>query len=245
MNSSRIYFENVSFTYPRRKSLENSFVNGILKFTKVKKKLPDPDFALKQLSFAIHSGEVIGVIGRNGAGKSTLLKLLSGIYFPSQGKVEIIGKIAPLIELGAGFSPDFSARENIEMYATLLGNRYETVKESVPEIMAWAELESYTDTPIRKFSTGMTGRVAFSAATHFSSEIVLIDEILSVGDEKFRNKSQERIEKILSSGAIVLVVSHDLETIRKLAPRSLVLMDGRIIYDGPTKNAIECYLGQE
>jgi ABC-2 type transport system ATP-binding protein len=245
MNNSEITFENVSFKYPKQKSLENSLANLVKKIFKSKSKLSDPDFALMQLNFTIRSGEVVGVIGRNGAGKSTLLKLLSGIYIPTSGSARVVGRISPLIELGAGFSPDFSARENIEMYATLLGNHLDQVRQGIPEIMAWAELSEYTDTPIRKFSTGMTGRVAFSAATHFKSEIVLIDEILSVGDEKFRTKSQERIAKILNSGAIVLVVSHDMETVRELAPRSIVIKKGRIVFDGPTDQAIKIYKDQD
>jgi ABC-type polysaccharide/polyol phosphate transport system ATPase subunit len=182
------------------------------------------------------------LVGGNGAGKSTLLKLISGIYYPTSGSIKIKGKIAPLIELGAGFSLDFSARENIELYGAILGNSLKSVRNNLEEILDWAELTSYADVPLRMFSTGMISRIAFATATQFHSEIVIMDEILSVGDEKFRRKSEKRIQRILNSGATVILVSHELDQVSRLTDRTIVLANGQIIFDGKSDDGIQYYL---
>ncbi len=236
-------FKNVSFDYGNSGVVKSSiFVNLRTRIIQKSKRKQREKFILSEINLSIKQGEIVGVIGRNGAGKSTFLKMSSGILFPTVGEVRNNGKIAPMIELGAGFSMDFSARENILVYGCLMGNTRKEVLAKTDEILEWAELADFGDAPMRTFSTGMIGRVAFSAATAFTADLILIDEVLSVGDETFRSKSQIRVNTLLNSGAAVILVSHDLETIRKFASRVIVLEKGKIIFDGDSDLAISKYL---
>lgn len=236
-------FKNVSFDYGDTGVVKKSiFANLRAKMTQKPKRKQREKFILSEINLTIKHGEIVGVIGRNGAGKSTFLKMSSGILFPTIGEVRNTGKVAPMIELGAGFSMDFSARENILVYGCLMGNTRKEVLAKTEEILEWAELADFGDVPMRTFSTGMIGRVAFSAATAFTADLILIDEVLSVGDETFRNKSQIRVDTLLKSGAAVILVSHDLETIRKFSSRVIVLEKGKILFDGDSDLAISKYL---
>ena len=236
-------FSNVSFSYGKTGNGKRSIISfAKTRFLKRDERKQRERFLLSGINLTIEHGEIIGVIGRNGAGKSTFLKISAGILFPSAGNVFNRGKIAPIIELGAGFSMDFSARENILVYGCLMGNSRREVLNKMDGILEWAELSDLGDVPMRTFSTGMAGRIAFSAATAFESDLILIDEVLSVGDESFRKKSQERVDLLLNSGAAVILVSHDLETIRKFTSRVILLENGKILFDGNTEIAIKKYL---
>lgn len=241
MTQPIVVFDHVDFAYSEnyeRRSIFRSFQRNKEQIQNVHV----TNFHSTDINLEIYPGEVIGVIGRNGSGKSTFLKLCAKILFPNSGVVQVRGKISPMIELGAGFSMDFSAEENIRMYACLMGNRLSEVNSNIESIIKWAEIEGRETDPLRTYSTGMIGRVAFSTATAFNADLVLIDEVLSVGDESFRNKSEDRVKKIMTSGAAILLVSHDMNTIRRFTNRILFFKNGRLIYDGDPDTGINLYL---
>jgi ABC-type polysaccharide/polyol phosphate transport system ATPase subunit len=239
MTEPVLRFENVSFSYGTAIT-KTSIIRGRDRGLNVSPHVNN--FNVTEVNLKISRGEIVGVIGRNGSGKSTFLKLSSQILLPTTGQITLAGKVSPMIELGAGFSMDFSARENIQMYAALMGNRLSSIRMKMADIIQWAEIEGRDLDPMRTFSTGMIGRVAFSTATSFDSDLILIDEVLSVGDESFRNKSEQRVKQIMSSGAAVVLVSHDMETIRKFASRVLYFSNGCLLFDGDPEIAIEKYM---
>ncbi len=243
MKRNVLNFMNVDFCYEEGVGEKGHVTDYlVLRFQKNRKRTKQKRFVLNNLNFSVNTGEIVGVLGGNGAGKSTLLKLAAGILFPTAGEIHHSKIIAPIIELGTGFSPDFSARENIQLYGCVLGNGRKVVRDAIPSIAAWAGIEDVVDQPMRKFSTGMVSKTAFSTATHFPANLVLIDEVLSVGDVNFRKKSELRMNKILNSGAGVLFVSHDLDAVRNLTHRTLVLHEGQIIFDGDPILAVDKYL---
>lgn len=197
--------------------------------------------ALRGISFDLPRGETWGIIGPNGSGKSTLLKLITGIYRPDHGRIEVRGKVASLIELGAGFHPDFSGRENVVLNGIVLGMSKKEILARFDEIVAFAELAEFIDEPVRTYSTGMYMRLAFSIAVHVDPEILLLDEILSVGDEAFSWKCRERIRSFQERGKTLLVVSHDLGAIEGYASRVLRFEEGRIVDQGPPADVIARY----
>jgi lipopolysaccharide transport system ATP-binding protein len=197
--------------------------------------------ALKGVSFELPRGETWGVIGPNGSGKSTLLKLITGIYHPDRGRIETRGKVASLIELGAGFHPDFSGRENVVLNGIVLGMSKKEIFGRFDSIVAFAELEEFIDEPVRTYSTGMYMRLAFSIAAHVDPEILLLDEILSVGDEAFRRKCSERIRAFQESGKTLLMVSHDLGAIEHYASHVLRFDEGRVVDRGAPAAVIARY----
>ena len=199
-------------------------------------------FALNGVSFDIARGETVSVIGRNGAGKSTLLKVVARVLPPTSGRVIVRGHVAPMIELGAGFNPELTGAENIVMYGTLLGRTPKEMRGRIEAIADWAGLTEHMDIPIRAYSSGMTARLAFATATDVTPDLLLIDEILSVGDEDFRDKSKARTEEMMNSGCAVLLVSHDLETVRKMSSRAIYLEHGRPKAFGSPDEVIETYL---
>lgn len=200
-------------------------------------------FALNGVSFDIARGETVSVIGRNGAGKSTLLKVVARVLPPTSGRVIVRGHVAPMIELGAGFNPELTGAENIVMYGTLLGRTPKEMRGRIEAIADWAGLSEHMDIPIRAYSSGMTARLAFATATDVTPDLLLIDEILSVGDEDFRDKSKARTEEMMNSGCAVLLVSHDLETVRKMSSRAIYLEHGRPKAFGSPDEVIQTYLG--
>ena len=201
--------------------------------------------ALKSLSFSVEKGETLAIIGKNGAGKSTLLKLLAHIVPPTKGQLKITGTIAPMIELGAGFNPELTGRENIVYYSALLGRDIKKVKERVNQIADWAGVADHLDYQLRTFSSGMIARLAFATATDEVPDLLLIDEVLSVGDAEFAKKSRTRMQKIINSGATVILVSHDLETVAELANRVLWLEHGELKMIGEPKDVIAAYQNSE
>ena len=199
-------------------------------------------FALTEISLDIARGETVSVIGRNGAGKSTLLKVIARVLPPTQGRVIVRGHVAPMIELGAGFNPELTAAENIVLYGTLLGRTPKVMRSRIEAIADWAGLTEHLDIPIRAYSSGMTARLAFATATDVTPDLLLIDEILSVGDADFQEKSSARTLEMMNSGCAVLLVSHDLETVRKMSSRVIYLSGGAQRLSGDPKEVIEAYL---
>lgn len=199
-------------------------------------------WALKDVNFEIRRGEAVGIIGRNGAGKSTLLKVLSRITEPSTGRVTINGRVASLLEVGTGFHPELTGRENIYLNGTILGMTRKEIKKKFDEIVAFAEVEKYLDTPVKRYSSGMYVRLAFAVAAHLEPEILVIDEVLAVGDAKFQKKCLGKMGEVAKEGRTVLYVSHQMDMIRDLCRRCLLINEGSILADGNSDEIVEEYL---
>jgi len=199
-------------------------------------------WALQDVSFEVQEGEVIGVIGRNGAGKSTLLKILSRITDPSLGRVRLGGRVASLLEVGTGFHPELTGRENIFLNGAILGMSRAEIRKKLDEIIAFAEIERFLDTPVKRYSSGMYVRLAFAVAAHLEPEILVVDEVLAVGDADFQKKCLGKMSEVSRGGRTVLFVSHNMAAIRSLTSRGIVLSAGRLEFDGPSSSAIERYV---
>lgn len=205
----------------------------------VQRKPLTTDFhALDGVSFAIAQGEAVALLGFNGSGKSTMLKLISGVLSPDEGEVRARGRVAGLIEVGAGFHPDLSGRENIYLNAAILGMNKKETEDRFDEIVAFSEIEKFIDTEVKHYSSGMFLRLAFSVAIHTEVDILLIDEILSVGDEPFQRKCLARIRELHDDGKTLVVVSHDLDMVSDLCDRGILLRDGKVAFDGDSKEAV-------
>jgi lipopolysaccharide transport system ATP-binding protein len=198
-------------------------------------------WALRDISFEVREGEVLGIVGRNGAGKTTLLKILSRITRPTTGFVELRGRVGSLLEVGTGFHPELTGRENIYMNGAILGMRKSEIDRKFDEIVAFAEVEKFIDTPVKRYSSGMAVRLAFAVAAHLEPEILLVDEVLAVGDARFQKKCLSKMEDVGQRGRTVLFVSHNMPTINRLCPRSL-LIDGVLLMDGPSPEIVSAYL---
>ena len=199
-------------------------------------------WALKDVSFQIKRGEVVGVIGKNGAGKTTLLKILSRITEPTEGQAEIYGRVGSLLEVGTGFHPELTGRENIFLNGAILGMKKAEIERKFDEIVDFAEIEKFLDTPVKHYSSGMYVRLAFSVAAHLEPEILLVDEVLAVGDAQFQRKCLGKMDEVATAGRTVLFVSHNLAAVQKLCPLSLLLDNGKIISYGETQLVLEKYL---
>lgn len=199
-------------------------------------------WALRDISFEVRQGEVLGVIGRNGAGKSTLLKILSRVTAPTTGECRVKGRIASLLEVGTGFHPELTGRENIFLNGTILGMTKAEIQRKFDEIVSFSEVETYIDTPVKRYSSGMYVRLAFAVAAHLEPEILIIDEVLAVGDAAFQKKCLGKVGDITGKGRTVLFVSHNMSAVSNICERCLVLDEGRISYSGPAKDAIEHYI---
>lgn len=198
-----------------------------------RKKAPRNEFwGLKDITFTLQKGDRVGILGLNGAGKSTLLKVIAGVYRPTEGIVKKTGKLAPLLELGAGFEKEYTARENIFLYGAELGYSKAFIQEKFDEIIEFAELEEFLDVPIKNFSSGMKSRLGFAMCTAVEPDILILDEVLSVGDAKFRKKSEKKITDMFDSGVSVLFVSHSLEQVRRICNKAMILDHGRMIAYG-------------
>jgi ABC-2 type transport system ATP-binding protein/lipopolysaccharide transport system ATP-binding protein len=200
-------------------------------------------WALRHVNLEIRHGEIFGVVGRNGAGKSTLLKVISRVLAPTTGRVWIKGRVAPLLELGAGFHPELTGRENIFLNGTLLGHPRREIEARLDEIIDFAELGAFMDAPLRTYSSGMVGRLGFAVATSWQPEILILDEVMSVGDEAFRQKCRLRMESFRKAGATTLLVTHDMETVRSLCSRAAWLERGEVRRDGPADEVVAAYRG--
>lgn len=199
--------------------------------------------ALRDVSFKVHKGERVGIIGHNGAGKSTLLKLLSRVTAPTSGRISHNGRIASLLEVGTGFHPELTGRENVYLNGAILGMTKAEIDTKFDDIVAFAEMEKFIDTPVKRYSSGMYVKLAFAVAAHLDSEILVMDEVLAVGDMKFQEKCLSKMENVSKNdGKTVLYVSHNMNTIRELCSRCIVLDHGRVIYDGDVEQAVSIYM---
>lgn len=225
----RLYKENVD-------NLKELFIK------KIKHEISyDELWALKNIDFTIQRGEAVGLIGRNGSGKSTLLKTVAGVLKPTKGTVRIHGTVAPMIELGAGFDMDLTARENIFLNGAILGYDKEMLKENVGRIIEFSELGDFIDVPIKNFSSGMFARLGFAIATIETPDILIVDEILSVGDYQFQQKCQRRIEEMLASGTTLLFVSHSMDQVKQICSRAILLNYGDMLLDDTVDKVSEYY----
>ncbi len=195
-------------------------------------------WALRDIDMTIRHGELVGLMGHNGAGKSVLLKILSRITSPTEGYALIQGKVGSMLEVGAGFHPEFTGRENLHLVGATLGMELGEIRDKFDAIVDFAEVEEMLDTPVKRYSSGMYVRLAFSVAAHLNANIMLFDEVIAVGDTNFREKCLERIRGMTDEGRTVIFVSHSLETIRDLCPRTIVLDHGHITHDGPTRDIL-------
>ncbi|CAN2174175.1 TagH ABC-type polysaccharide/polyol phosphate transport system, ATPase component [Candidatus Nanopelagicaceae bacterium] len=231
---------NVSLTYRvlknKSSSLKELFRDVIRRKVRIQNYV-----ALKDVSFTVDSGEVVAIIGKNGAGKSTLLKILAQVLPPTTGNVKVKGSIAPMIELGAGFHPEMTGTENVLFYSTLMGRDMNRTKSRTAAIGEWAGVTDHMDFPLRTFSSGMEARLAFATATDETADVLLIDEVLSVGDTDFQLKSGARMNELINKGAAVVLVSHDLSTVRRLAQKAIWLENGVVKMSGPTEQVVSAY----
>jgi lipopolysaccharide transport system ATP-binding protein len=199
-------------------------------------------WALKDVSFEVEPGEVVGIIGRNGTGKSTLLKILSQITLPTTGSVELHGRVSSLLEVGTGFHPELTGRENIYLSGSILGMKRREIDEKFDDIIKFAEVEKFLDTPAKRYSSGMYVRLAFAVAAHLEPEILLVDEVLAVGDASFQKKCLSKMQSVGEEGRTVLFVSHNMQAITRLCPRTILLDAGSVIHDGPSPQVVNTYL---
>lgn len=231
-----IVFENVTKEYTLYKSDADRFKALFLKPRNAKKHL-----ALKDVSLSIRQGESVGIIGDNGAGKSTMLKMITGVTFPTEGKVDVKGKVAALLELTAGFSLEMTGRENIYLKGYILGLKDEEISKIEEDIIEFAQLGDYIDQPVRTYSSGMKMRLGFAINVNIDPDIMVIDEALSVGDKSFKKKCKNKIAEIIKSGKTVLYVSHSMEGVREICPRAIYLKKGKVVFDGDVNDALALY----
>ena len=215
----------------------------ISRFRRKEKRQNDDFYALSDVSFTLHPGDRVGILGLNGAGKSTLLKAIAGVYKPTEGYVKRKGKIAPLLELGAGFDKEYTARENIYLYGAVLGYTKEFIDSKFDEIIRFAELEKFVDVPVKNYSSGMKSRLGFAICTAVNPEILILDEVLSVGDARFRKKSEARVMEMFEGNVTVLFVSHSLEQVKRICNKALILDHGVLTDFGDIDEIAEIYEG--
>lgn len=240
MNETIIEVKDVSMHFNLMVERVDSIKEYVIKL--LKGNLLYNDFvALSHVSFNVKKGEIIGLIGLNGAGKSTLLKIIAGVLKPTSGEVTVKGSIAPLIEVGAGFDPELTARENIYLNGAILGHDRKFMDSKFDEIIDFAELRNFVDVPVKNFSSGMYARLGFAIATMVQPDILIVDEVLSVGDYKFQKKCEDRIQAMLDKGVTVVLVSHDINMIKKLCTKVVWLEHGHLRDIGPTAKVCKEY----
>lgn len=251
MRELAIRVENISKQYrlgnlqSRYKTIRENFTDILLTpFRQLRPTEAKTIWALKEVSFEVKPGEVLGIIGRNGAGKSTLLKIISRITRPTQGRIEMYGRVGSLLEVGTGFHPELTGRENIYLSGAVLGMKKVEIGQKFDEIVAFAELEQFIDTPVKRYSSGMYMRLAFAVAAHLEPEILLIDEVLAVGDAGFQQKCLRKMEKIGSEGRTILFVSHNMLALTTLCTRAILLKEGRVTLTGNPYELVQKYLGE-
>lgn len=240
MKETVIELKDVGIKFNLSKEKVDSLKEYFIKF--IKNELMYNEFwALRNVSFSIKKGERLGVLGLNGAGKSTLLKIICGVYKPTEGTVTHKGVIAPLLELGAGFDQQYTGRENIFLYGSVLGYSRKYLEEKYDEIVEFSELGKFIDVPLKNYSSGMKARLGFSIATIADPDILILDEVLSVGDAKFRKKSEKKIMDMFERGVTVIFVSHSLEQVKRLCDRAIILQNGTLIEEGEIETVTENY----
>ncbi len=242
MDKPIIEVENVSkvFEIPHesRNTLKSYFLHPFKRIGK------ERFYALKSVDFKINQGDFVGVIGRNGSGKSTLLKILAGIFEPTKGKVHVNGTLVPFLELGVGFNPELTGRENIFLNGIILGMTRKYVESKFDEIVDFAEIRDFIDLQVKNYSSGMVIRLAFAIAVEARADIYLLDEVLSVGDAGFQKKSLEKMLSLLSNGATGILVSHNIKDVKQYCNRVILLKNGEVVYNGPTGEGIKIFENQ-
>lgn len=240
MAENVIELKDVGIKFNLSKEKVDSLKEYVIKFLK-KELMYDEFWALKNISFSVKKGERLGILGLNGAGKSTLLKIICGVYKPSEGSVSHKGVIAPLLELGAGFDPQYTGRENIFLYGSVLGYSKKYLEEKYDEIVEFSELKKFIDVPLKNYSSGMKARLGFSIATIADPDILILDEVLSVGDAKFRKKSEKKIMDMFERGVTVIFVSHSLEQVQRLCDKAILLQKGTLVASGDIEKVSKIY----
>ena len=240
MSKTAIEVDNVSMKFNLSREKVDSLKDYI--FKTIKREIQYNEFwALKNVSFSVEKGDRVGILGLNGAGKSTLLKVISGVFKPTEGHVDKHGKMVPLLELGAGFAPQYTGKENIYLYGAMLGYTKKFIDSKYDEIVEFSELQKFMDVPVKNYSSGMKSRLGFSIATVVEPKILILDEVLSVGDAKFRKKSEKKIMSMFDSGVTVLFVSHSLEQVQRLCNKAMILEKGKLIAYGDIDPISEQY----
>ena len=240
MSKTAIEVDNVSMKFNLSREKVDSLKDYI--FKTIKREIQYNAFwALKNVSFSVEKGDRVGILGLNGAGKSTLLKVISGVFKPTEGHVDKHGKMVPLLELGAGFDPQYTGKENIYLYGAMLGYTKKFIDSKYDEIVEFSELQKFMDVPVKNYSSGMKSRLGFSIATVVEPKILILDEVLSVGDAKFRKKSEKKIMSMFDSGVTVLFVSHSLEQVQRLCNKAMILEKGKLIAYGDIDPISEQY----
>ena len=235
-----IKVENVGMEFNLSQEKVDNLKEYVIKLIK-RELMFQPFWALKDVSFEVEKGDRLGLVGMNGAGKSTLLKLISGVMKPTEGSIEVKGRISPLLELGAGFDPDYTGRENIFLNGALLGYTKNFIESKFDEIVEFSELEEFLDVPIKNYSSGMRARLGFSIATSVKPEILILDEVLSVGDIKFQEKSREKMESLMDSEVTLLFVSHSVEQVKSFCNKAIWLQHGKLMAKGSVDEVCELY----
>ena len=240
MSKTAIEVDNVSMKFNLSREKVDSLKDYI--FKTIKREIQYNEFwALKNVSFSVEKGDRVGILGLNGAGKRTLLKVISGVFKPTEGHVDKHGKMVPLLELGAGFDPQYTGKENIYLYGAMLGYTKKFIDSKYDEIVEFSELQKFMDVPVKNYSSGMKSRLGFSIATVVEPKILILDEVLSVGDAKFRKKSEKKIMSMFDSGVTVLFVSHSLEQVQRLCNKAMILEKGKLIAYGDIDPISEQY----
>ncbi len=242
MGKPAVEVKNVSILFNLNKEKVDNIKEYFVKL--VTRKLMFTEFwALKDISFTVEKGERLGILGFNGAGKSTLLKTVAGVLKPTKGTVKVQGIIAPLLELGAGFDSNYSGKENIFLYGATMGYSRKYIESKYDEIVEFSELKDFIDVPIKNYSSGMRARLGFAIATAVEPEVLILDEVLSVGDAKFRNKSEAKVKSMIDKGVTVLFVSHNTDQVRRLCDKAIILDKGTIIANGEVNEVCDIYDG--
>ena len=242
MKNTVISFERVTKSYLSYEYILSGFKSFLLNFPRSLKHTRKKFTVLKDITFSIYEGEFFGIIGKNGVGKSTLLALMAGVLKPDEGKIEVKKKVYMLLELGAGFHPDLTGRENIILNGVLLGMTKKEVLKKMDEIVAFAELENFIDQPVRTYSSGMLARLGFSVVAHLEPEILLIDEVLAVGDVQFQKKCLKKILEFREKGVTIVFVSHNVKDVSELCDRAIWLHNNQIQAIGPAHEVVSAYL---
>lgn len=240
MSEIAVELKNVGIKFNLSQEKVDSLKEYMIKLLK-KELMYDEFWALRDISFSVKKGERLGILGLNGAGKSTLLKIIAGVYKPTEGSIRHEGVIAPMLELGAGFDPQYTGAENIFLYGSVLGYSKHYLQEKFDEIIEFSELEKFIHVPLKNYSSGMRTRLGFAIATIADPDILILDEVLSVGDAKFRKKSEQKIMEMFDRGVTVLFVSHSLEQVQRLCDKAIILEHGRLIASGDINTVAETY----
>ena len=244
MSDPVIVFDNVSKSYPLYHHVRSGLKNFVFHFAKALSTLRTPHFeALKDISFVVEKGETLGVIGKNGAGKSTLLGLIAGVLKANKGEVTVKGRVSPLLELGAGFHPDLTGKENIILNGVLMGLHRADVARKLDEIIDFSELDQFIDQPIRTYSSGMLARLGFSVVANLEPQLLLVDEILAVGDQAFQKKCIQRMEEFKRKGVTIVFVSHDMNKILKICERTVWIENHCLKMIDDARKTVKAYSG--